>query len=650
LSLGLQHLAAPRAPRQSDVAAGLASRPRSGTLAVRLLMLVAAAALPLLLLGMWTLWDEYWTQRATAERQLVEQARSLGRLVDGEFDRTVSALGILAHSASLSRGDLGDFATEMLAARATLADHDLQPKTDIRIRLLDTEGRLLRDTGLLDGSIPAATQRGIPAALAAIRTGKPQVSDLIVGPFTRTPFVVAIVPVPRSGSAQRGASPAAGGLGANIPAPTLRAILAEAALPRGAVASLHDRQGRTVAQSAPDATATGEPLPAAVAKAAGGADAGLLPDTVLGRANDPLRIAFARAEESGFVIQVAVPERTFLAPLHEGLFRSAMIGMAAMVLVLLLSLAVAQGIVSAFGRVPDLVRAGARAPHPTFPRTGLREADELADALIRSEMELHRLNQELELRVAREVEARDEANVRAARAERLQALGQLAAGIAHDINNVLQAIQGGAALIERHPGNQATVKRLAGLISEAVARGSSVTRRLLAFGRQGRLRVESVSVEELLLTLSDLLRPAIGPGIALEIAPTNGLPPVRTDKGQLETVLVNLASNGRDAMPDGGRLEIAATLDHVLEGMPAPVPLSLGRYVCLRITDTGSGMDAATLARAVEPFFTTKPIDKGAGLGLSMAKGFAEQSGGNLLIESAPNRGTTVRLWLPVAV
>ncbi|MBN8898203.1 MAG: hypothetical protein J0H35_08465, partial [Rhodospirillales bacterium] len=429
----------------------------------------------------------------------------------------------------------------------------------------------------------------------------------------------------------------------------LRAILSEAGLPRGSIASIHDRLGHTVARSVPDDAAAGQPLPAALETAAARTDAGLLPETILGRNNEPQRIAFARASDSGFLVQLSVPERTFLAPLHEGLFRTAMIGMATLLMALLLSLAVARWIVSAFSRVPDLVRTSARSPQAAIRGTGLREADELAHALIRSERELYRLNLELELRVAQEVEARNEANVRAARAERLQALGQLAAGVAHDINNVLQAIQGGASLIQRQPANQALVMRLSGLISEAVARGANVTRRLLAFGRQGQLRVEPVALQELLPSMADLLRPALEPRVTLAIASMAELPPVRTDRGQLETVLVNLASNARDAMPEGGRIEITAVLEEIAPGTISPVSLAPGRYVCLRLTDTGTGMDAATLARAMEPFFTTKPLDKGAGLGLSMAKGFAEQSGGNLLLESTLGHGTSVRLWLPVA-
>jgi PAS domain S-box-containing protein len=260
---------------------------------------------------------------------------------------------------------------------------------------------------------------------------------------------------------------------------------------------------------------------------------------------------------------------------------------------------------------------------------------------------LRRLNQELEARVATEVAAREAAQVRAAQAERMQALGQLAGGIAHDFNNVLQTIQGGAALIARRASDAAGVARLAGMILDAAGRGASITRRLLAFARHGDLRAEPVDVAALLEGLREVLEPALGPGVRLSIQATAGLPPLLADKGQLETALVNLAINARHAMPGGGALAISAVAEVAGDGHAAgPAP---GRYVRLAVADTGEGMEPSVLSRALEPFFTTKPVGQGTGLGLPMVKGFAEQSGGAIAIDSARGRGTTVWLWLPQA-
>jgi PAS domain S-box-containing protein len=267
------------------------------------------------------------------------------------------------------------------------------------------------------------------------------------------------------------------------------------------------------------------------------------------------------------------------------------------------------------------------------------------------EAELRQLNEGLEARVQEEMQAREAAQLQLAQAQRLEALGQLAGGIAHDFNNVLQAVQGALALIARRPEDAEGARRLAQMGMEAAARGASVTRRLLAFSHRGELRAEAIDLPALLADLREMLTPTLGSRIEVRLALAPGLLPVMADKGQLETVLVNLATNARDAMPDGGTLTYAAALETVLVDSPgqAPAPLAPGRYIRLDVSDTGVGMSAATLARASEPFFTTKPMGRGTGLGLAMARGFAEQSGGALRIASEEGRGTTVTLWLPVA-
>jgi signal transduction histidine kinase/CheY-like chemotaxis protein len=247
-----------------------------------------------------------------------------------------------------------------------------------------------------------------------------------------------------------------------------------------------------------------------------------------------------------------------------------------------------------------------------------------------------------------EVAARETAQSVAAHAERMQALGQLAGGIAHDFNNVLQAIEGATALIERRPKDEAAVRRLARLANQAVGRGGSITRRLLAFGRRGDLRAEALDAVDLLGGIREILTHTLGAHIEVHVRLGADLPPLLADKGQLETVLVNLGTNARDAMPKGGRLTIAAESEIIsLDGSAHLVGTAPRRYVRFTVTDTGTGMDAATLARAAEPFFTTKAPGLGSGLGLPMARGFAEQSGGAMHIESSPGKGTTVTLWLP---
>jgi PAS domain S-box-containing protein len=268
----------------------------------------------------------------------------------------------------------------------------------------------------------------------------------------------------------------------------------------------------------------------------------------------------------------------------------------------------------------------------------------------RAEAELRRLNETLEQRVAEAVADRQQAMAQLAQAQKLEALGQLAGGVAHDFNNVLQAITGGARMILRRGSDAPAVRRFAGMVLEAADRGISVTRRLLAFARRDALRAEPVDAGGLLVGLREVLVHTLGAAIEVRVEAPEGLASLWADRSQLETVLVNLATNARDAMlPAGGTLTLSAAVEEVADPLTHPAGLQPAAYLRLVISDTGAGMDEDTLAHATEPFFTTKPQGKGTGLGLSMARGFAEQSGGGLQVESQRGRGTVVTLWLPLA-
>jgi signal transduction histidine kinase len=262
-----------------------------------------------------------------------------------------------------------------------------------------------------------------------------------------------------------------------------------------------------------------------------------------------------------------------------------------------------------------------------------------------------RLTERLEARLAEEVAAREATQERLNQAQRMQALGRVASGIAHDFNNVLQVIGSALFLIATRPDDAVRVARFAALADDAAGRGAAITGRLLSLARKGGPRAGPVDPVLLLSSMAEVLRHTLGANITVRVEAVPGLPFVLADRGQLETVLINLAANARDAMSDGGVLTLSAARDP----FPADVEVSggvlssPGGYVRIAVTDTGEGMDAAILARASEPFFTTKEAGCGTGLGLAMAQGFTEQSNGALQIESAPGVGTTVQIWLPCA-
>ena len=233
--------------------------------------------------------------------------------------------------------------------------------------------------------------------------------------------------------------------------------------------------------------------------------------------------------------------------------------------------------------------------------------------------------------------------------QKMEAVGQLTGGIAHDFNNLLTGIVGSLDLLQTRL-NQGRTDNVARYINAAMTsanRAAALTHRLLAFARRQPLIPKSVDVNQLVVSLEDLLRRTIGETIDLQIVAAADLWSTLCDPNQLESALLNLAINARDAMPDGGRLTIAtsnARLDSVTAETPA---LSPGDYVCIIVTDTGVGMSAEVAARAFDPFFTTKPIGQGTGLGLSMIYGFARQSNGHVIIDSRIGQGTKVRLYLP---
>lgn len=233
-------------------------------------------------------------------------------------------------------------------------------------------------------------------------------------------------------------------------------------------------------------------------------------------------------------------------------------------------------------------------------------------------------------------------------AQKMEAMGQLTGGIAHDFNNLLATVLGSLDLLAKQlpPGNQQAMRLLDTAVKGA-EKGAVLTKRLLAFGRRQTLEPGIVDVQGLVLGMADLLRSSLGAGVRIGTHFPMGLAPAHVDANQLELALLNLAVNARDAMPEGGELTIAAREEQVRPGVAAGLPL--GSYVVLSVADTGEGMDEATLTRAMEPFFTTKEIGKGTGLGLSMVHGLAAQSGGQLVLRSRKDAGTTAELWLPRA-
>ena len=250
---------------------------------------------------------------------------------------------------------------------------------------------------------------------------------------------------------------------------------------------------------------------------------------------------------------------------------------------------------------------------------------------------------------ARQVEL-EQAQDALRQAQKMEAVGQLTGGIAHDFNNLLQGITGSLDLVQKRiaQGRTGELDRYVAGAMVSANRAAALTHRLLAFSRRQPLDPRPVNVNQLVASMEDLLRRTMGERIAIELVLAGGLWLTLCDQNQLESALLNLAINARDAMPDGGKLTIETANAHLDSAYAARQrEVNAGQYVCLCVTDTGTGMPADVVERAFDPFFTTKPIGQGTGLGLSMIYGFARQSEGYARIYSEVGRGTTVKLYLP---
>jgi PAS domain S-box-containing protein len=233
--------------------------------------------------------------------------------------------------------------------------------------------------------------------------------------------------------------------------------------------------------------------------------------------------------------------------------------------------------------------------------------------------------------------------------QKMEAVGQLTGGLAHDFNNLLAGISGCLELMETRiqQGRVEDIERYINAAQGASKRAAALTHRLLAFSRRQTLAPEPTNVDLLVSGMEEMIRRTAGPALVIEVVGASGLWPALVDQSQLENALLNLCINARDAMPDGGRITIETANKWLDEKAARKQGIPAGQYVSLRVTDTGVGMPPEIITRVFEPFFTTKPIGEGTGLGLSMVYGFAQQSGGQVRINSEVGRGTTVCIYLP---
>ncbi|HYD68628.1 ATP-binding protein [Azospirillum sp.] len=568
---------------------------------------------------------DYGRERAARERGLQETARALALAVDRQLGQAEAMLRALATSPHLASGD-----HEALHRQARAAAPE-----GTWVVAQDSQGRMM-----WNGSVPFGTpmpEQPVPEARSVLETGRVHVSDMRVGRVTGRGVVGVNVPVVEDGKPTRV-------LSLIIPPSQFRRVLSEQGLEPSWVGTVLDRKGTVIARTRASEQFEGRSATPDLLARLAEAPEGVMPSASL--EGDPTLVAYSRSPVYGWTFVIAVPRAEVEGPVRRSLLWLAAGGLAivalAALLAALLARTIARPVEALAGRAAALGRGEPLAPLAT----GLTEVDAVGRALHRAGEELRRTNEALEERVAQAVAEVERTQAVLVQAQKLDAIGQLTGGVAHDFNNLLQALSGCLQMLDRRTSEPRSHELIrAGL--QAVDRGAKLTQQLMAFARRQALRPEPTDVRDRLLGMSELLARALRADIRMDVDFAPGLWPVLVDPTQLELAVLNIVVNARDAMPDGGRLHIAAA-NVDLDAATDPEGLS-GSFVRIDLADSGMGMPPDVLARVFEPFFTTKPVGKGSGLGLAMVYGFARQSGGAVRLSSAPGQGTTVILLLPRA-
>ncbi|WP_205481337.1 ATP-binding protein [Sphingomonas arenae] len=606
------------------------------SVARHLVLFGAALALPVLILVAILTWHGATEERARTATQVEEVAASAVAALDREMVAYQSMLTALTTSPSLEAGDLRIFHER--ARRLALQE-------GIVISLRTRDGRqVLRSDTRFGTPLP---RKSLPIDRFVIAERKPGVGDLELRQGKA--FFSVVVPEVQDGRT-------AYLLTATVPGEeALRAL--SGVIPSNFWAgSYSDRNERIVVRTRDNAAWVGRPLTPALREAAQGRDRG----TWEGPSHEGRGIlgGFARSSVTGWLAAVGVERRQLAAPARDSMN---LVTVAAILLALsssLLALLFARTIVGPLsdlaGRARDLAEG-----RPVKPlQSGLREIDAVSAALVgaatalderdteRREL-LTRLetgNASLELEVERRAKEAEEALALLFQSQKMESLGRLTGGVAHDFNNLLTPIVSCLDLLRRHHDDPRSARLIDGAMASA-ERAAALVKHLLAFARRQSLNPRPTQPAQLVESMGDLIERSLGAGIDVHFDVPHNLPAALVDPNQLELALLNLSVNARDAMPNGGSLTVVAREVPVDAGeVPGLTP---GRYIRFRIKDTGMGMDEETLRRAHEPFFTTKDVGQGTGLGLSMVHGLAAQSGGAFQLRSKPGLGTTAFLWLP---
>ena len=589
----------------------------------RLLLLVFAVWLPAMAgFGMLAR-STYLHETQAATDHIRDLARSISRLVDGELDERAAIANTLGAARSLKEGELDRFYEH--AKRATEGSENTVLVVDATRQIINTR----RPFG------EALPPRGwIPNP--ALVSGAPVVTDLMTSKVNGQPVLTVV-------AAEPGVSPQKYNIGVAFGPQVIQRLLDMQKLPPDTIVSVLDSKFQTIARSKDPQKWLGTRAASATVAAASN---GLLDQQFesMTHEGEPTVAFVARSARYGWTIGVGLPR----AALNKPAIRVTMQAFAAAGILAVIGLGLALYFARQIGgpvlALSDAAAELGRDRVPAPLRTGLFEADQVGAALHDAGMRSARATEMLESRVAEAIRQTQEAQTRLLDGQKHEAIGRLTGGLAHDLNNFLQTMSTGLQVLDRLVKEDAG-RRVIEASTRAVDKAATLVRQMLAFGRSQPLKPQPIDLHDFVLRCEDLMGRAVGGKVRLTADIEPGLPPLMADPTQFELALLNLVFNARDAMPDGGTVMIRGRVASATQASA----LAPGRYLAVDVVDTGGGMDAEVLQRVFEPYFTTKAVGVGSGLGLPQVRAFAVQSGGGATISSERGVGTTVSLLLPVS-
>ena len=590
----------------------------------RLVWLVIAVIAPALAFALYGTYAVYRAQSAQVDQGMKEVSRAVALAVDRELNRYATIVSTLAASPTIIRGDVRTFHERLQQTKHAVGSS---------VTIFDPQGTPLADTDYAFGTpLPS-----LPDFRRCKTAAQIEVSPSFRDPVSGVQNIAIRRPVMRDGEVVYY-------LAMEFPVASIGALLAQQALPEKWLGVILDQDHTVVARTREPDKHVGRHASADFVSqlhASSGVDGKVQSVT---RDAVPVTTFFSHAPASGWTALIAIPRDDLLASVLAPLGTVVPGILVVLALAIILAIAVGRTITRPLAQLDDAASALARGEVFDPPNTGMNETDRTAQVMAQASVTIHRSSQEMARRVKDAVAQAERSHQALLQGQKLEALGNLTAGISHEFNNLLQSMTMGLQLAEMLTSHPRAKRAIEGC-QRSANRATRLTRHLMTFSRSRTADAEQVDLRLLIVGMHELLTGALPNRVTLTLELPEGPWPAVLDPVQCELAILNLAINARDAMPEGGPLVIA--LHKLTLVQDNPFGLVPGAYLCVDVEDSGCGMSPNVQAHVFEPFFTTKPVGEGTGLGLAQVYGFARQSGGTVSLQSEVGKGTRVSLLLP---